>query len=213
MRTKRMFGAIGFAFLATLGIVGALRYDPSERAGEPAATASPPTEPTQGIGLSASASWVKRYGSIAELTGDVALVVVGRVTGVSKSSPTPPARPADGVVFSDFDLAIEQVIKGARREREVIVVHQTGGTYGDGTRLELDDSPLLEVGGRYLLFLKRDPASDVYFVAGGPQGRFVVEGDRATSLSRQYPQRRIGDLGIEGVPLVDIAAEVRAAAP
>lgn len=207
--------------MATLGVIGAAAFTRSNGTGEPTGAApsldastpsKTPDEPVPGTGVSASASWLKRYGSIAELASDVPLVVVGRVTGPTKSSPPPPSRPADGLVFSDFDVTIEQVVKGDRREREVVVVHQTGGTYGDGTRLDLEDDPLLEVGARYLLFLKRDAASGAYFVAGGPQGRFVADGDAVTSLS-VYPERRIGDLAVIGRPLAEVASEVRAVKP
>lgn len=220
MRIRYALAGAGAALLATLGVIGAAGFTRSNGAGEPSGSASSlganapsetPDKATPGTGVSASASWVKKYESIAELASDVPLVVVGQVTGLSKLSPTPPSRPADGLVFSDFDVIVEQVLKGDRREREVVVIHQTGGTYGDGTRMALDDDPLLEVGTRYLLFLKRDPASGTYFVAGGPQGRLVADGDRVTSLSAVYPGRPIGDLQILGRPFTEVAAEVRAA--
>lgn len=108
-------------------------------------------------------------------------------------------------MFTDFQLAVEQTLKGSA-ESSTIIVHQTGGRDG-ATILEVQDDPLLEVGARYLLFLRR-VSPGRYAVKAGPVGRLLVEGGEVVSLSARYPDRGIADLGIRRQALSEIKSAV-----
>ncbi len=81
----------------------------------------------------------------------------------------------------------------------------------NGGVFEVSDDPLFEVGTTYLLFLEESRSAGVYFVAGGPQGRFLVVNEQATSLSRLYPARHVQDLGLDHAPLAAIVQQMHAA--
>lgn len=76
--------------------------------------------------------------------------------------------------------------------------------------MEVFDDPLLEVGARYLLFLRR-VSTGQYAVKAGPVGRLVVEGGQVFSLSVRYPDRGISDLGIPGQAVAQVKGAVAAA--
>lgn len=58
-------------------------------------------------------------------------------------------------------------------------------------------------------FLRADPASGTYATLGGPQGRLVIEGGNASSLSAIHPGRQIVDLDVRRVDLAALVAEIR----
>ena len=78
------------------------------------------------------------------------------------------------------------IIKGLSTARPVWI-HQTGGLTPLGeTYMPLGD-PLMQVGDELILFLhERTSEPDTYWVAGGPQGRFVVQGGRVYSIGEVY---------------------------
>lgn len=158
--------------------------------------------------VSGQASWPTYYGSIAALTADAPLVVVGAVTGVANATAVEQSAGAvtASLIFTDVTVRIDRVLRGTA-PGATVQVRQTGGT-ANGTRLEVADDPLLQVGDQYVLFL-RPGGADTYAVVGGPQGRLVLRNGRVSSLSTVYPRRRIFDLGLENTPLTEIAAAVR----
>lgn len=121
-------------------------------------------------------SWAMGYASVDELQAAADLAVVARVSDVVAEGPdlVVPEIPA-----TVFRLAVERTLKGA--PGPTILVVQTGGLL-HGTHFMMEGDPLMRSGDRYLLYLARVPSgpyverygTDVYFVLGGPDGRFAV---------------------------------------
>jgi hypothetical protein len=99
------------------------------------------------------------------------------------------------VIFTDYEVAIEELVKGDIKPAETIVVTLPGGRiyFEDGTSAE-QTTPTFEhplIGRAYTLFLMQEAAvPSVFFLTGGPQGMFDIE-DSAGVKSRG----RLGELG------------------
>jgi hypothetical protein len=139
-----------------------------------------------------SASWALGYDTIPDLAKASDLVVVGTVGNHDQFA-------ADKLLFTDFTVNVVSVVKGDVGPS--IVVMQTGGIDSQGRLHEIDDDPMFADGATYLLFLRKDPNSAKYYVAGGPDGRFLVEAGQIRSLSAVYPERNIVDTGIDKIAL------------
>lgn len=150
------------------------------------------------------------YDSVAAISRDADLIVVATVVGIGDV--TTDSRIAGNVTatitFTDFELSSEETLKGAVQSGNVIV-RQTGNRAGTKI-VEVRDDPLMEVGARYLLFLKSGSPGK-YFVAGGPDGRMVVESGLVYSLSAKYPAAGIDDVAVVAQPLDAVKALVAAA--
>jgi hypothetical protein len=124
--------------------------------------------------------------SVETLTKNSAAVIVGRFTRKLD------ARLLDGkVIFTDYEVAVEELVKGDIKQAETIVVSLPGGRiyFEDGTSAE-QTTPTFEhplVRRAYTLFLMQEPAvPSVFFLSGGPQGMFDIE-DSAGVKSRGRP--------------------------
>ena len=144
------------------------------------------------------------YGDIPSLKADADLVARGEIVGCSSVDSHQTA--VGAVYFTDFSFRIESVLHGAASQ-SAIVIHQTGGVVG-GRTVEFMDDPLMQTGDQYVLFL-REARPGLYYVLGGPQGRFVVLDERVSSLSDIYPDRGIFDLDIRNVPLEAFFEQIR----
>lgn len=163
-------------------------------------------------GYTVHASFAKGYGDLHSLKVGADLVVVGRVGSLLRTTSTPSraGAPTAGLIFSDYAFQVQQVLSGTL-SGATITVHQTGGT-ANGRTLELDNDPLLQVGQEDILFLHHDPATNTYYVIGGPQGRFVVINGLVSSLARAYPKQHIQDsVDINQEPLADFVNAIRSA--
>jgi hypothetical protein len=118
-----------------------------------------------------------KYGKfdIESLTKNSAAVIVGRFTKKLD------ARLIDGkVIFTDYEVAVEELVKGDLRQAKTIVVTVEGGRvfFEDGTSAE-QVTPTFEqphIGGEYALFLREEAfVPSVFFLSGGPQGMFDIE--------------------------------------
>jgi hypothetical protein len=118
-----------------------------------------------------------KYGKfdIESLTKNSAAVIVGRFTKKLD------ARLIDGkVIFTDYEVAIEELVKGDLKQDKTIIVTVPGGRvfFEDGTSAE-QTTPTFEhphIGGAYALFLYEEAAvPSVFFLPGGPQGMFDIE--------------------------------------
>jgi hypothetical protein len=121
--------------------------------------------------------------SVETLTKNSAAVIVGRFTRKLD------ARLLDErVILTDYEVAIEELVKGDIKPAETIVVTLPGGRiyFEDGTSAE-QTTPTFEhplIGRAYTLFLMQEAAvPSVFFLSGGPQGMFDIE-DSAGVKSR-----------------------------
>ena len=126
--------------------------------------------------------------SVEALTKNSAAVIVGRFTKKLD------ARLLDGkVIFTDYEVAVEEVVKGDIKQAETIVVTLPGGRidFEDGTSAE-QTTPTFEhprIGRAYTLFLAQEAAvPSVFFLSGGPQGMFDLE-DSAGVKSHGLPEQ------------------------
>lgn len=128
-------------------------------------------------------SWARGYGSLKELAISpyTTVVVKGVVIGAESYVETlrePTLGP--GLVFTDYVLEVQLVLKGSLKVSDTITIHQTGGTVGGYTMVVWDDPPL-HVGDTLVLFLHEyEPGK--YFIEGGPQGRFTIRDGSVYSL-------------------------------
>lgn len=147
-----------------------------------------------------SVSWALGFQDVPRMAQRADAVVIGHTTKRSQFA-------QNGLTFTDFQVAVTEVMKGA--PTTPITVVQTGGVADDGTTIDIDDDPLLESGVDYLFFLAYDAATGRYFVEGGPDGRFVVSsGGAIRPLSEVYPDRKIFDTGVSDLTISDVRNEV-----
>jgi hypothetical protein len=125
--------------------------------------------------------------NVEALTKNSAAVIVGRFTKKLD------ARLLEGkVIFTDYEVAVEELVKGDIKQGQTIVVTLPGGRvfFEDGTSAE-QITPTFEhpVPGRaYTLFLSQEAAvPSVFFLSGGPQGMFSIE-DSAGVKSHGRPE-------------------------
>lgn len=109
------------------------------------------------------------------LTRSSVAVVVGRFT--KKLDP----RLIEGrVIFTDYEVTVDELIKGDLNQKKTIVVTVPGGriSFEDGTSAE-QTTPTFEqprIGRAYTVFLMEEQAiPSVFFLTGGPLGLFDIE--------------------------------------
>lgn len=147
---------------------------PFEGSSSPVATA-PPTVLNVGVGV----SWAETYASAREAFPHADLVVVGTILDhASEVDELSPPDKRSALPFTTFRMHVERVLRGTASN--VISILQTGGSI-NGAVFQVSDDPLMHDGDRDLLFLRRvgagDPHSGMYFVIGGPTGRYEIAAD------------------------------------
>jgi hypothetical protein len=129
-----------------------------------------------------------KYGKfdIESMTKNSAAVIVGRFTKQLDG------RLIDGrVINTDYEVAVEELVKGDLKQAKTIVVTVPGGRFffDDGTSVE-ERTPKFEqphIGRAYTLFLMEETAfPSIFFLAGGPAGLFDIE-DSASVKSHGRP--------------------------
>ena len=113
------------------------------------------------------------FDSLEEMLAvDDAVAIVGRVASAYATE-----RIGDGVLFTNRLVHVGQVLYGALidPQAKLIQVRQTGGTIGL-ERLKIVDARLLVHNDRVVLVLHYDPTLDVYWIIGGGDGHFLVDG-------------------------------------
>ena len=80
------------------------------------------------------------------------------------------------MVFTKSFIRIGEVIKGSKKQNEIITILQTGGTYEEYTTPAIYDAPIVSLGDTYHLFLKLSDYDErygqYYVISGGYQGLF-----------------------------------------
>src|SRR5215203_2192350 len=125
--------------------------------------------------------------SVEDLTKNSAAVIVGRFTRKLDAR-----LPDSKLIFTDYEVAVEELIKGNLNQAKTIIVTLPGGRiyFEDGTTAE-QLTPTFEqprIGGAYTLFLTQENAvPSVFFLMGGPQGLFDIE-DSSSVRSHGRPE-------------------------
>jgi len=126
---------------------------------------------------------LRRYDTVDALARESNAIIIGRVD--SKMSEL--LRPAEKLVVTDFQIVVQDTVKGVLARGQAIRVRTPGGRVdlGDGKSAEVtmpDFWKYPEVGKLYVLFLEsRNDGS--FVLRGGPQGLFEVT--RAQTVKAQ----------------------------
>ena len=121
----------------------------------------------------AESLYKNKYDSLEEmLAHEDAVVVTGRVTSAYATE-----RIGDGMLFTDRLVHVDQVLYGSltNSEHQRISVRQIGGTVGRET-LKIADAKLLLSHEQVLLVLHYDPTFRIYWIKGGGDGYFLIDG-------------------------------------
>jgi hypothetical protein len=112
---------------------------------------------------------------VEDLTKNSVAVIVGRFTKKLDAR-----LPGSRTIFTDYEVAVEELVKGDLKQAKTITVTIPGGRFyfEDGTSAEqltpTFDQP--QIGRAYTLFLTTETAvPSVFFLSGGPQGMFDIE--------------------------------------
>ena len=144
-----------------------------------------------------NASLAHTYTSLKELKRDSILIVQGTVSRQTTSIGN------HGIPWTTSTLSVERTLVG--KLPQAVLVRQTGGVTSDGTRWEVEDFPLLQIGSHYILFLTASPIPTELYPVGAPQGVFVVDkNNNVSSLNEE-------GLPVESIPLNTFVQEVLSA--
>jgi len=158
--------------------------------------------------LYGSASYPRKYKSIRDLatSNEVDTIVHGIITEAEPYLKTT----LDGhgqLLHTNYSFNVISLLK-REVSADIIYVHQTGGTLGNLTLILREDPPM-NVGDELILFLHhfapKETYPDDYYVEGGPQGRFIVNGSNVYGLADLYKTpdvlRMAGHLKTNGLSL------------
>lgn len=129
------------------------------------------SEPT--IVSIAESVYDEAFDSLEEMLAlDDTVAIVGRTTTAFASE-----RIGDGVLFTERIVHVDQVLHGALADPEAkrIKVRQTGGTIGRET-FKVEHARLLVDNEHVVLVLHYDSEIDVYWIKGGGDGHFLIDG-------------------------------------
>jgi hypothetical protein len=130
------------------------------------------------------------------------VIVIGSLTGE-----TAQFNEGETFIFTDYELAVEEVIKGVDAVRpgsKLTVTRDGGALTAGGRRFKAirEDFELFPLGGRYLFFLKSVPATGSYLAY--QYGSFQLDGNKVRAFA-EVPHVRSMDA-------TALLAETRAAA-
>lgn len=149
--------------------------------------------------IAGSASWSYHYGSIKELCEADSLDLIARVKiGDGKQEDK------NGFMRTVFTAKVEDLIYGSCEDNVNIIM--TGWVDHDNkTIYEISDDPLMQKGDEYIIFARKNE-SGTYTILGGPQGRFVIDGDNVYPLcerSAGFDAEKSHTAGISGGKSID----------
>jgi hypothetical protein len=125
------------------------------------------------------AAWAEIYQAPAEMARRVDSIVLAKAVGVAPGRVAYSENGEDALPYEVFELEVVKPLKG--RGEGTIYVERAGGTAPDGSSVFLDmDGGPFEIGQTYLLFLKRQQDTGLYYQVNH-QGRFRVANDRLWS--------------------------------
>jgi hypothetical protein len=148
----------------------------------------------------ANPNGVKRFKNVDMLVQDSTLIITGTIERQASRFSSPEERS----IITDFQVRVENVLKGDAAHGEYLTVREPGGRmqFEDGSSAEVRMPDFWEspaVGKRYTLFLKQK--GSVYLLFGGPQGLFEIshadtvipQVSAEDTLTKQYNGKRSAD--------------------
>lgn len=121
-------------------------------------------------------------------------VIIGRFTK-KLAARIPDSR----LIFTDYEVAVDEFIKGNIKQAKTIVITLPGGRvdFEDGTSAE-QTTPTFEqprIGRTYTLFLTtEDAVPSVFFLMGGPQGMIDIEDSAAVKSHGRSDARSVVEI-------------------
>lgn len=124
--------------------------------------------------------------NLEQLTKNSALIVVG---SVAEKLTAHPVGDAGHLIYTDYEVVVQEVIKGSGFNASTIVVSLPGGRieFEDGTSAEIRTPKFEHVkpGTSYTFFLDEGSTGpNIYTLTGGPQGLVEFGGEKAKSHGR-----------------------------
>lgn len=160
------------------------------------------------------AIWAENYESLQDLTESSDVISIIKVLDVKDTY----YRTEAEIPFTEFEVEVITSLKGPD-VGETYTVLQTG-MESDNFIYEVDSDPLLTIGKEYMIFGYNNELGSVT-ILGGPQGRFVHENERVSSLvyaeesavslmaeTTDYPSENAFGLMIHNVAAEEICGEV-----
>jgi hypothetical protein len=151
-----------------------------------------------------SASW-DEYSSFKNLAGNSTNIVSGKVMSVNISDMK------NMIPTTDFNFQIDHSVKGDLKQGDVIVIRQTGAE-GANLVTEVHDDPLLKEGDSIFGFLRYSAEHDIYVIVGGPQGRFIDQGNQVSSLDSVNENASWIPIKVRNAPIESFEQQVKAEA-
>lgn len=191
MKSKRIvLGAFGLACISVLGIIS---YNNSSYKNNVAQKEkSIPREKKAHTILCVSWAWGygDGSGSIDDMAENSDLIALITVDGVER------VYAQEGLPFTEFNVCVDIPIYNVKKGEKFGIIMT--GQETETTLVELSSDPLMVEGEKALVFCKKN-TDGTYRILGGPQGRFVYQDGKLTSLELQLLKTRGGTTSTDGM--------------
>lgn len=153
-----------------------------------------------------SAAWAYRTDDPKLMARDVDAVVVATLVRTSPGRVAYSSDPSDSVPFELNEFRVEQGWKQLKTGALVTVERVGGAVNGERVLFDSDGGPYV-TGQRYLLFLKKQPGSEVFYLIND-EGRYALDG-----IERLVPAARSGRVAdkLRNEPLQKVRALLQSA--
>jgi hypothetical protein len=139
------------------------------------------------------------YAQLGNLTSDADAIIVGKVV-------TDKGDVGGSIPQTDFEVRVEQILKGDFKPGDKITVRQLGST---SDNVFVDSDVMMNTGDQYLFFLGYSHTiADVYYSLGGPQGRFPIQNGMVSSMDQISSQADFVMVKEKNKPINDFLAEI-----
>jgi hypothetical protein len=118
----------------------------------------------------ADADWTEHFEDFSSLKENSDLIIKGKKVDSYTEQRV-------DLVFTKEIIEVNKVYSGEIKEGSKIEILQTGGTLNDIVTEPIEEAPILDKGGNYLLFLKSTPEGH-YLILGGYQGVGLIKDNK-----------------------------------
>jgi hypothetical protein len=132
-------------------------------------------------------SWKDIYDSPQALLKGVDAVALVHLIGSEPGRIAPGDNGGSPVAYLLDHFAVDQAVKGTIAPGDSVTVEQTAEQHDDGSVVGIDsDGGPYDLGKQYLVFLKKQPGTDRYYVVSF-QGRYNIENERLVGVHADDP--------------------------
>lgn len=143
-----------------------------------------------------SASFASHADSIDELISISKYIVEGKVVDYKPEN-------IDGIILTNETVEIKKVIKGDISEGDKINVVVTGGELNGAITPPIEDCPIMDMRGNYMLFVNTHDGEN-YYIIGGNQGFGLIKDNKIQSAEKDV----LGDK-IRSYKVDDLEKEIK----